>query len=174
MLILAFQRLCDVIEPKELNLMWKCLYVEIIDSVKNKCFRRLSQLLSLLISMVQINDGGVVSGELLYITFSYLIPLVYCFFSMIDLVLELPTNTFRFFIDYCPVVDVLALLLETLILPLGITTTEDHLSEIFDKVLELMLCTLDVLHKNDDMSTISKCSLQWAPVFELESSRYFI
>ncbi|XP_062109162.1 uncharacterized protein LOC133819824 isoform X2 [Humulus lupulus] len=37
-------------------------------------------------------------------------------------------------------------------------------------VLELMLCTLDVLHNYDDMSTISDCSLQWAPVFDLKSS----
>lgn len=132
-LILAFQRLCEVTERKELNLMWKCLYVEIIDSVKNKLFRRLDHLLSLLISTVQINDGRGVS-------------------------------------DYRPMVDVLTLLLETWILPSGITMNEDHLPKIFDKVLELMLCTLDVLHNYDDMSTISECSLQWAPIFELRSS----
>lgn len=62
-LILAFQRLCEVTERKELNLMWKCFYVEIIDSVRNKLFRRLDHLLSLLISTVQINDGRGVSGE---------------------------------------------------------------------------------------------------------------
>ena len=71
-------------------------------------------------------------------------------------------------------VDVVALLLQTLILPFGITSTEDYLPEIFEKVLKLMLCTLDVLHNHDDMSTISGCSLQWAPVFELKSLRYYI
>ncbi|PON57236.1 Coatomer beta subunit [Trema orientale] len=66
-------------------------------------------------------------------------------------------------------IDVVANLLQTLILPTGITT-EDNLPEIFDKVLELMICTLDVLHNYDDTSTISDCSLKWAPVFELKSS----
>lgn len=93
---------------------------------------------------------------------------------MIDLLLGLPTYTFQCFIDYRPMVDVLTLLLETWILPSGITMNEDHLPKIFDKVLELMLCTLDVLHNYDDMSTISECSLQWAPIFELRSSRYSI
>lgn len=68
-------------------------------------------------------------------------------------------------------IDAVANLLQILILPTGIAT-EDNLPEIFDKVLELMLCTLEVLHNYDDLSTISNCSLQWAPVFELKSNRF--
>lgn len=62
-LILTFQRLFEVIEPKDLNLMWRCLHVEINDSVKHKSFTRLSRLLSLLISTVQINGGRWVFGK---------------------------------------------------------------------------------------------------------------
>uniref|UniRef100_A0A803Q1W1 ARM repeat superfamily protein n=1 Tax=Cannabis sativa TaxID=3483 RepID=A0A803Q1W1_CANSA len=129
-LILSLQRLCEIIEPKELNIMWKCLHMEIADSVKNKSLTRLSHLLSLLVSTVQINDGRSVS-------------------------------------NHQPMIDAVALLLQELILHTGITT-EDSVPEIFDQVLELMLCTLDVLHNYDDMSIVSDCSLQWAPVFELK------
>ncbi|KAM6544664.1 hypothetical protein CsatB_025400 [Cannabis sativa] len=131
-LILSLQRLCEIIEPKELNIMWKCLHMEIADSVKNKSLTRLSHLLSLLVSTVQINDGRSVS-------------------------------------NHQPMIDAVALLLQELILHTGITT-EDSVPEIFDQVLELMLCTLDVLHNYDDMSIVSDCSLQWAPVFELKSA----
>ncbi|KAM6565406.1 hypothetical protein CsatA_024534 [Cannabis sativa] len=131
-LILSLQRLCEIIEPKELNIMWKSLHMEIADSVKNKSLTRLSHLLSLLVSTVQINDGRSVS-------------------------------------NHQPMIDAVALLLQELILHTGITT-EDSVPEIFDQVLELMLCTLDVLHNYDDMSIVSDCSLQWAPVFELKSA----
>ncbi|XP_048334306.2 uncharacterized protein LOC107422300 isoform X3 [Ziziphus jujuba] len=133
-LILAFQRLCEEIEPNELKLMWKCLYVEVADCIKNKRVVRLSYLLSLLVSMVQINDGRRVS-------------------------------------DYQPMLDALDLLLRTLILPTGILIEEDNLLQVLDKVLQLMLCILSGLHNHNDMSTISACSLQWAPVFGLKNSR---
>ncbi|XP_028088073.1 small subunit processome component 20 homolog isoform X4 [Camellia sinensis] len=51
----AFQRLCEELEPTELNLMWGCLYEEITDAVSNGCLLHLSRLLSLLISTVQID-----------------------------------------------------------------------------------------------------------------------
>lgn len=51
----AFQRLCEELEPTELNLMWGCLYEEITDAVSNGCSLHLSRLLSLLISTVQID-----------------------------------------------------------------------------------------------------------------------
>ena len=46
------------------------------------------------------------------------------------------------------------------------------LSEVVDKVLQLMLHILDGLHGPNNLSTISGCLLQWAPVFELRNSRY--
>ncbi|KAL6970992.1 hypothetical protein U1Q18_030674 [Sarracenia purpurea var. burkii] len=51
----AFQRLCEVLEPMELNLMWDCLYKEITDVASNGCSLHLSHLLSVLISTVQID-----------------------------------------------------------------------------------------------------------------------
>lgn len=67
--------------------------------------------------------------------------------------------------------DALALLLRTLILPTGILIEEDNLLEVLEKVLQLMLCILSGLHNYNDKSAISACSLQWAPVFGLKNSR---
>lgn len=75
------------------------------------------------------------------------------------------------FVDYQPMLDALDLLLRTLILPTGILIEEDNLLQVLDKVLQLMLCILSGLHNHNDMSTISACSLQWAPVFGLKNSR---
>ncbi|CAK9136502.1 unnamed protein product [Ilex paraguariensis] len=52
--IAAFQRLCEALEPIELKLMWDCLYEEITDCVNNGYLLHVSRLLSLLISTVQI------------------------------------------------------------------------------------------------------------------------
>ncbi|KAL5542673.1 hypothetical protein UlMin_010383 [Ulmus minor] len=132
-LILAFQRLCEVIETKDLNLMWRCLYGEITNSVNNKYFMRLSCLLSLLISTAQINDRRRVS-------------------------------------DYLPMLDVVESTLNFFTLPSDITTAEDHLHEVFEKVLQLMLRILDVLHNYNDMPKISDSSVNWAIVFEFKNS----
>ncbi|KAL6992171.1 hypothetical protein U1Q18_010278 [Sarracenia purpurea var. burkii] len=51
----ALQRLCEVLGPMELNLMWNCLYEEITDVASNGCSLHLSHLLSVLISTVQID-----------------------------------------------------------------------------------------------------------------------
>jgi U3 small nucleolar RNA-associated protein 20 len=61
--ITAFQRLCEEIEPKELDLISKCIYQKINDSVANGCILHLSHLLSLLISIVQIHNGRRFYGE---------------------------------------------------------------------------------------------------------------
>ena len=62
-IITAFQRLCENTEPKELDLMWKCLYEKITECVTNGCILHLSRLLSLLISVVQIHNGQRVYGK---------------------------------------------------------------------------------------------------------------
>lgn len=62
-LTLTFQRLCEEIEPEELTLFWKCICEEITDSIKNECAMHLSNLLALLISTIQINEGRNVSGK---------------------------------------------------------------------------------------------------------------
>ena len=66
-MITAFQKLSEELEPKELTLMWECLYQEISDSQANESFLHLSRLLSLLISAVQANSGCGISGELIMV-----------------------------------------------------------------------------------------------------------
>ncbi|XP_052189171.1 uncharacterized protein LOC127799294 isoform X2 [Diospyros lotus] len=51
----VFQRLCEELDPKELTLMWDCLYEEITDTMSNGCPLHISRLLSLLMSTVQID-----------------------------------------------------------------------------------------------------------------------
>ena len=169
-LILTFQRLFEVIEPKDLNLMWRCLHVEINDSVKNESFTRLSRLLSLLISTVQINGGRRVFGKkkVLQILFLLIVILsvLICFISL------LATYTFHCLIDCRTMLDIMALVLQTFTVSSSTAMAEDHLHEVFDKVRKLMICIIDVLHNDNDMSEISKCSLKWAQLFQLRSCGY--
>ncbi|KAG6678404.1 hypothetical protein I3842_14G078800 [Carya illinoinensis] len=58
--ISAFQRLCEDIEAKELDFMLKYLYKKITNSVIGGSILHLSNLLSLLISIVQIHNGRMV------------------------------------------------------------------------------------------------------------------
>ena len=60
----AFQRLCEELEPSDLDLMGDCLYEEITDAVSNRCSLHLSHLLSLLISTVQIGYIQKIYGGL--------------------------------------------------------------------------------------------------------------
>lgn len=64
-------------------------------------------------------------------------------------------------------------LVQKFIVPYNVVKGEDHLSEVIGKILQLMLCILDGLHSINDMASISRCSSQWAPVFELRNSRYY-
>lgn len=68
--------------------------------------------------------------------------------------------------------ELVRLLVHKFIIPSNIVVAEDHLSEIVDKVLQLMLCILNGLHTSNDLSTISSLSSLWAPVFELRNPRY--
>lgn len=61
--ISAFQRLCEDIEAKELDFMLKYLYKKITNCVIGGSILHLSNLLSLLISIVQIHNGQMVYGE---------------------------------------------------------------------------------------------------------------
>ncbi|KAF6153049.1 hypothetical protein GIB67_034771 [Kingdonia uniflora] len=58
------------------------------------------------------------------------------------------------------------LLIERFIIPSTSLNAEDHIYEIINKVLLLMVCLVDVLLESNDISDIAKVSLQWAPVFE--------
>lgn len=82
--------------------------------------------------------------------------------------LMLPCHT-----DYQPMIECVRSLVQKFIVPSSIVVGEDN-SEIVDKILQLMLCILDGLKSSNDMSSISSCLLQWAPVFALRNSRYCI
>ncbi|XP_058078049.1 uncharacterized protein LOC131226271 isoform X2 [Magnolia sinica] len=59
-------------------------------------------------------------------------------------------------------------LIETVIMPSATNKMEeDYSSDVVSRTLQLMVCLLDIL---DDPSTLSRISLQWAPVFELRNS----
>lgn len=62
--ITAFQRICDNLGSKELIFMWESLFREIINCVDNRRLFHLGCLLSLLIAMVEIDNGQGVSGKL--------------------------------------------------------------------------------------------------------------
>ncbi|KAJ6298901.1 hypothetical protein OIU76_019961 [Salix suchowensis] len=72
--------------------------------------------------------------------------------------------------DYQPMLECVKNLIERFIIPSGALKGENHLSEVIDKVLQLLLCTLDGLKSSNDMATISQCLVQWAPAFNLRNS----
>ncbi|PRQ50697.1 hypothetical protein RchiOBHm_Chr2g0136151 [Rosa chinensis] len=72
--------------------------------------------------------------------------------------------------DYKQMLEIGVLLVQTYIIHSGIQLGEEHLSEVVDKIFQLMLSILSGLHTYNDLSTISGCSLQWAPVFDLQKS----
>lgn len=72
--------------------------------------------------------------------------------------------------DFQSLLEHVGFLVQTFVKSSDTGKTEDHQKEVIDKILELMLCILDGLHTFDDMSAISSCSLQWAPVFKLKNS----
>ncbi|KAJ0093494.1 hypothetical protein Patl1_26061 [Pistacia atlantica] len=73
--------------------------------------------------------------------------------------------------DHQSMLGLVDLLVRTFVIPSGDGKEVDKLSEVIDKVLQLMLCILDGIHRIDDMSTVSDCTSQWAPVFKLRNSR---
>lgn len=72
--------------------------------------------------------------------------------------------------DYQPVLELVDVLKRVFITPSKNVKDVDHLFEVVDKVLQLMLCILNGLHGANDMDTITDCSSQWAPAFELKNS----
>ena len=56
------QRLCEEMEPKELDMIWKCLFGEIMDAITNGYVLRINQILMLLTSAVQNVNWKQISG----------------------------------------------------------------------------------------------------------------
>ncbi|GAB4851882.1 hypothetical protein Ancab_031281 [Ancistrocladus abbreviatus] len=53
----AFRQLCMELNPKELKIMWDCLYEEIISCMGNGKFSHLTRLLEVLIATASLNNG---------------------------------------------------------------------------------------------------------------------
>lgn len=75
--------------------------------------------------------------------------------------------------DYQPVLELVALLVQTCIRDYQMVKAENQSCEILSKVMQLMLCILDGLHSTDNMAALARVSLEWAPIFELRNLRYF-
>lgn len=75
------------------------------------------------------------------------------------------------FTDYKPMLE----LVDLLVMKFATTPSlpvDDDLSSIIDTILQLMLVILEGLKNSEDFLCISGCSLRWAPIFQLNNSRY--
>ncbi|KAE9587003.1 hypothetical protein Lalb_Chr23g0269101 [Lupinus albus] len=57
----VFKKLCQTMEPKELNLVWDCLYEEVSKGVSTRNMQHLRCILSVLVSAVKVQNGQKVS-----------------------------------------------------------------------------------------------------------------
>ncbi|CAK8567091.1 unnamed protein product [Lathyrus sativus] len=58
---IVFKKLCETMEPKELNLVWSCLYKEVHECVSTGNIRHLRCILTVLVSAVEVEKGQKVS-----------------------------------------------------------------------------------------------------------------
>ncbi|RHN69146.1 hypothetical protein MtrunA17_Chr3g0121561 [Medicago truncatula] len=128
----VFKKLCETTEPKELNLVWSCLYNEVHECVTTENIGHLRRILSVLVSAIKVQKGQNVS-------------------------------------DYKPMLELVLLLVRSYITPLGVTESQEDIC-LVDRILKLMLATLDGLCSDSNKSMISECATQWAPIFKSRSS----
>ncbi|XVF65313.1 hypothetical protein PTKIN_Ptkin09bG0238000 [Pterospermum kingtungense] len=84
------------------------------------------------------------------------------------LISAIQVNSTRDISDYQQMLEVVGSLVLKVVVPSS--RGNGSLSEVVDKVLQLMLHILDRLHGSNNLSTISGFLSQWAPVFELRNS----
>ena len=70
--------------------------------------------------------------------------------------------------------ELVGLLMRQFVLPYISGKAEGLVSEAADKIFQLMLCVTDGIYSNKNLTALPKISLQWAPIFQLRNSRYFI
>ncbi|WOK99438.1 small subunit processome component [Canna indica] len=123
-------RLCSEIDPKELKVIFHCLFKEIFCCVGDGYLEHLNHLLSLLTFAVRNIDGSKVYDRQV----------------MLDLVSSL---------------------IQSFVVPSIGAKTEDIPSKVLSRLLELMLCLLDVPLISVDLSNVLQL---YAPIFKLEIS----
>ncbi|EOA25292.1 hypothetical protein CARUB_v10018607mg [Capsella rubella] len=116
----TLQRICEDFKAEELCVIWNCLYEETKESIKNKETTHLSRILTLLTSIVRVEEGLKVYD------YPYLVGLVS-----------------------------------------QIASTFMDSSAVLDKVLRLMLCTIDSPTAANEMESIAS---QWTPIFSFKCS----
>ncbi|MBA0870529.1 hypothetical protein Goshw_013714, partial [Gossypium schwendimanii] len=84
------------------------------------------------------------------------------------LISSLQVNSGRGILDNRRMLEVVESLVLKVVLPSS--KGNGSLSDVVDKVLQLVLHILDGLHGSNNLSTISGCLLQWAPIFELRNT----
>lgn len=72
--------------------------------------------------------------------------------------------------DYKPMLELILLLMRTFITPSGIIKSQEDIHLVVDKILKLMLATLDGLCSYSK-PMILECAIQWVPIFKSRSSR---
>ncbi|KAJ4846039.1 hypothetical protein Tsubulata_002554 [Turnera subulata] len=141
-LSIAFQRLSEELQPKHLNMMWNYLYQKIDECISKEQILSLSQLLSLLTLIIQINCGEK--------TFDYQ-PVLDCVRSIVQKFV-VPWSEGNSQNHFPEIIDkVLQLMLC-----------------IIDGLKSLKLS--EVSGSREDH--LSCCALQWSPVFKLRSSSF--
>ncbi|KAH9620789.1 hypothetical protein KSS87_018169 [Heliosperma pusillum] len=71
--------------------------------------------------------------------------------------------------DYKPLLDLVALLVQTFIVTTTVGKAEGEGSEVADNILKLMLCILDGLYSSHVLDTLPRVASQWAPAFQLRT-----
>ncbi|KAI7751942.1 hypothetical protein M8C21_008264, partial [Ambrosia artemisiifolia] len=83
----------------------------------------------------------------------------------------LETNNVHKAIDFDQVLELVKLLIETFIMPSSMQKAGEQY-KVIDKILQLMLCTLDGLHSGTHVGALGILSMQWAPVFEMRNKSF--
>ncbi|KAK1375649.1 DRIM domain-containing protein [Heracleum sosnowskyi] len=145
--IATFNRLCEELEPAELEVVWDSMIVQMRATLESRL-------------KVDWNSMNVEISAALESEYSSHLS---CLLSV--LVSTLQRNYIRKLSDYEPLLKLVAKLLETYLVK-----AEEQASEIIGKVMQLMLCILDGLNSTCNMVVISRVSQEWAPVFKLKNS----
>lgn len=140
----ALQRICEATNAEELTVLWDCLFKETKESIKNKNSAHLTRLLTLLTSAVRVGKGLKACGELFLMK------------NMIVLPFLTPCQCVT---DYRYLVGLVSQIVPTFM----------DSSDVLNRFLGLMLCTIDI---PSDVNELESIASQWTPIFSLKSLRY--
>lgn len=135
---------------------------KIKDTMTKGNTKHLSCLLTMLISLVENDHLRKITGTLQVI---FLCVVSHLKFTTL-------IGIFFIFTDFEPFVELVGLHVQTFITPYLTTKTFEAHSEVIEKVLQLILCTVDGLFSSKNMPVLLRVISEWEPVFEIRSRRY--